>query len=255
MSPRPAPAPRRSDRAARRRPSRRRSSGSSRAPAPTRRPRCRRRGSGARFAFSSPARRMSSFQKVLPPSMMVSPGRSSAESSPMAVSVASPAGSITHTARGAAKRLHEIAETRRRRRSLGRERPPRPGIAVVNDAAMPVAHEPPRDVGAHAANPITPICMAFLPVARPGPNIALARLSTPRRYYPLAVTPGRRGPRSPDPRGALVSKFQRNPNVQDLRSGRSATLDATRYVAALRGVADVARCCTACGCCAFRRSK
>ena len=71
----PAPARRRWDRAARRPPCRRRSSGSSRAPGPTRRRRCRRRGSARPLAFSSPARRMSSFQKVLPPSMMRVAGR------------------------------------------------------------------------------------------------------------------------------------------------------------------------------------
>ena len=48
---------------------------------------------------------MSSFQNVLPPSMMVSPAESRPVSSAIAAAVGSPAGSISQTARGAASRF------------------------------------------------------------------------------------------------------------------------------------------------------
>src|SRR5579864_5534470 len=53
------------------------------------------------FAASVSARRTSSWKCVLPPSMIVSPGATSALSSAMVDSVGAPAGTMTHTARGA----------------------------------------------------------------------------------------------------------------------------------------------------------
>ena len=70
---------------------------------------------------------MSSFQKVLPPSMTVSPGASRPPSSAMAASVAAPAGSMTHTARGAASDFTSSAEVGRRHGALGRQLPPGSG--------------------------------------------------------------------------------------------------------------------------------
>jgi hypothetical protein len=51
-------------------------------------------------AFSALPRRTSSCQKVLPPSMMASPGSISFASASMVSSVIRPAGSITHAVRG-----------------------------------------------------------------------------------------------------------------------------------------------------------
>ena len=59
---------------------------------------------------SRAARAMSSFQKLLPPSMMVSPLASSPESSAIAVSVTAPAGSISQTVRGARQPLHQVLQ-------------------------------------------------------------------------------------------------------------------------------------------------
>ena len=71
----------------------------------------------------------------------------------MAASVAAPAGSITHTTRGAASAFTRSAEAGCRRRALGRQRAPRLRIAVVDHAGVPMPHEPPGDVGAHAPEP------------------------------------------------------------------------------------------------------
>jgi hypothetical protein len=52
------------------------------------------------FGASASARRLSSVQRVLPPSMTTSPASSSSPSFMTVCSVGSPAGTITHTARG-----------------------------------------------------------------------------------------------------------------------------------------------------------
>ncbi len=52
------------------------------------------------FFASSAWRRTSSWKLVLPPSMIVSPGSRCSSSSSICASVASPAGTITQTARG-----------------------------------------------------------------------------------------------------------------------------------------------------------
>ena len=54
---------------------------------------------------------MSSFQKVLPPSIRMSPEPSRPVSSAMAASVISPAGSISQTTRGGGERLHQVGKT------------------------------------------------------------------------------------------------------------------------------------------------
>ncbi len=102
------------------------------------------------FGASSRARRTSSFQKVLPPSISVSPGSSRAASSAIAASVAAPAGSMTHTARGVSSARTTLAEARACRRTLARELAPRLGIAVVDHTRVAMPHEPAGDIGAHA---------------------------------------------------------------------------------------------------------
>ena len=69
----------------------------------------------------------------------------------IAASVASPAGSITQTARGACERRDELGKAARGRRALARQRPPRRRIAVMHDAGMPGPHQPPHNVAAHPA--------------------------------------------------------------------------------------------------------
>ncbi len=67
--------------------------------------------------------------------MMVSPAASRPLSSAMAASVASPAGSMIQTARGAASCAHEIGDAGGRRGALARELAPRLRVAVVDHAA------------------------------------------------------------------------------------------------------------------------
>ncbi len=89
-------------------PSRRRSSGNNRARAPTRRRWCRHRGSGCRVPAARWRGAMSSFQNVLPPSMIVSSAASRAVSSETAqFEVAAPASSISQTRRGGWQPLDE----------------------------------------------------------------------------------------------------------------------------------------------------
>ena len=82
-------------------------------------------------ACSSPARRTSSFQKVLPPSMMVSPGASSRPSSrDRRLGRRARRQHHPHGARRVERR-DQLGEAGRRRRPLARQRPPRRRIAVI----------------------------------------------------------------------------------------------------------------------------
>ena len=71
-------------------------------------------------------------------------------------SVISPAGTITQTARGFSSFGANSVERGRAVGAVGLER--RDGVRedVVADAAVPVAHEPPDDAGAHPAEPDHP---------------------------------------------------------------------------------------------------
>ena len=102
-------------------------------------------------SFSALPRRTSSCQKVLPPSMMTSPGSISFASASMVASVILPAGSITQAVRGFSSLLDEILQRLGAGRAVGGERGDRFGILVVNDRRVSVLHQPADDVAAHPA--------------------------------------------------------------------------------------------------------
>ena len=163
-----ARAPGRSGRAAAPPPSRRRSSGSSRARAPTPRRSCRHRGSAGFFGRARAARRTSSFQNELPPSMTVSPGESKRLSASTAPSVASPEGSMTQTARGASS-----AATREARPSAAVAPSPasaRPGAGSrsCTTQSCPARSSRRTMFPPIRPRPTTPSCMGTLVSARPG---------------------------------------------------------------------------------------
>ena len=68
----------------------------------------------------------------------------------MTSSVILPAGSITQTARGGAKLLHELVEARGAGRAVLRQRGNRLGVVIVDDRLVAVLHQAARDVAAHA---------------------------------------------------------------------------------------------------------
>ena len=145
----PAPAPRKSDRAGRPRPCRRRSSCNSRARGPRRRRWCRRRRNGCPCSFSALARRMSSCQKVLPPSMMTSPRSISLASASMVDSVILPAGSITQTVRGFSSLPTKSSSSPRRCAPSAASAATAFGVLVVDDGRVAVPHQPADDIAAH----------------------------------------------------------------------------------------------------------
>src|SRR5262249_18991704 len=62
---------------------------------------------------------------------------------------------------------HEIVEIGGARRAFARERGDRIRLAIVDDAAVPVSHQPPDEVGAHAAEPDHPELHAPAPQLNP----------------------------------------------------------------------------------------
>ena len=64
-----------------------------------------------------------------------------------------PAGTISHTARGAVELGHEVGPGRRPRGALGGHRLHGVGEQVVDDALVPGPHQAPHHVGAHPAQP------------------------------------------------------------------------------------------------------
>ena len=82
--------------------------------------------------------------------MMVSPAASRPVSSAIAASVASPAGSMIQTARGAVSLAHKIGDAVGRRGALARELTPRLGVPVVDHAAVAMTHEAAGNVRPHA---------------------------------------------------------------------------------------------------------
>ena len=103
------------------------------------------------FSLSSAWRRTSSWKLVLPPSMIVSPGSRCSSSSAICASVASPAGTMTQTARGFASAATSSAIENDGLRALAGDLLGLLRRPVVDDDLVPVADEPADHVGAHPA--------------------------------------------------------------------------------------------------------
>ena len=80
--------------------------------------------------------------------MIASPRSSRSASSVTVLSVISPAGTITQAARGV-ELGDEVVERVGAGRALAGELLDRVGVDVVDDAVVPVAHQPPDEVRAH----------------------------------------------------------------------------------------------------------
>ena len=76
------------------------------------------------------------------------------------LSVISPAGTITQTARGLLELGDEVVERVGAGRALAGQLLDRVGVDVVDDALVAVAHQPADEVGAHPAESDHPSCMA-----------------------------------------------------------------------------------------------
>ena len=83
--------------------------------------------------------------------MIVSPASSTSDSWWIVLSVISPAGTITQTARGFSSLAANSCERVSAIDALGGERINSVGADVVADTAVAVAHQAPHDVGAHPA--------------------------------------------------------------------------------------------------------
>ena len=83
--------------------------------------------------------------------MMQSPGSSSPMSSVTTLSVMSPAGTITHTARGPGRASTKAARSVEPLAPVGDEDLHGGRPAVAHDAVMPVGHGTPDEVRTHAA--------------------------------------------------------------------------------------------------------
>ena len=81
--------------------------------------------------------------------MIASPDSSRSTSSLTVLSVISPAGTITHAARGLVELGDEVVERVGAGRALAGERRDRVGVDVEDDALVAVAHQPPDEVRAH----------------------------------------------------------------------------------------------------------
>ena len=82
--------------------------------------------------------------------MIASPSDSAAATSLTVVSVMWPAGTMTQTERGASSFEAMSSSERAADRALVGQVFDRVGVDVVDDALVPVSHQPPHEVGAHA---------------------------------------------------------------------------------------------------------
>ena len=120
---------------------------------------------------------MSSFQKVLPPSMSVSPAASRPASSAIAASVAAPAGSMTQTARGAASACTSSPRLAACRRALARElRAPAPDRGRRPTQAWPCRMSRRAMLAPMRPRPTMPICMVSLSPALRRAQIGVSRI-------------------------------------------------------------------------------
>src|SRR5690242_4066429 len=114
-------------------------------------------------ALSALARRRSSRQKVLPPSMIVSPGDSSSPRRAIVASVASPAGSMTQTARGASRRETTSARSRPAVAPSRASAPAADASWSKATTAWPLRIRRRARLAPMRPSPIIPICMDALP--------------------------------------------------------------------------------------------